>query len=754
MEPRSNFTMQNGGLLTGGGLLGAGNRSSASSSTISAHQYSRNASSRTPSRRSSVVSESEINVDDQGDETYEEEEGDRTITGLENLQDGFNGDELPTLSRDPVSEDVFFNLARSDSVSSQSSNVSKSERRRARLYAHRSLPPDSFSPRGTRTPHAISGSPPGVIASSPPPVIEDTWRHSSPPSQFHNRRMSNASDYAEERLSITPRASLVRPLSLLRRENSAPSSSHSRSYSLADPNARSRTNGVPPRSSLLSSPNGNDRPLPNMIDMADETQISNRMERSRGTSSGGGGADDSASTVSTTATSTVWDELDDLKSRIRRLELTGRMPPSGTGTGNSSNSSGERPRTATTTITTVSSSPRHQGTSASGISPTGSVIGTSSTTTHPLLHSALAKSKPLISPEVFKYLEAAANDAVALAGVVGSTGTPGITTFTGSGSIATDRLVRRKADSVCRSLTELCIALSENRNSLQPSGFPPSRDYTASRPVSRETANGNGRESVLGGRESVLDRAAVSPKSYPRFAERKGSMVSLAAAAGLTQSASPRPQLLGEALPSPTTSSNLRNRNSMLLKNRMPADEEGLDRLRAPSRATGESLSHRLASREYASSQATERSSPNPSSILSRRLYTGSGAAVNLPSPTILGSGRRFLSTATERAERSETIPERPTFEFNIPANERMVNDRLVNAATNGEYVSNRYRSGSLNGNGANGAVAPGNVGRTGSRRMTRGAGGGLRESVEIDSSQQGGSLGRTPGAGERLLRR
>lgn len=77
--------------------------------------------------------------------------------------------------------------------------------------------------------------------------------------------------------------------------------------------------------------------------------------------------DGTESTMSTTAPSTVWDELDDLKSRIRKLELTGKLPSSSAAA--MSSMAGERPRTATTTVTTVSSSPKHKQKASSNSPP-------------------------------------------------------------------------------------------------------------------------------------------------------------------------------------------------------------------------------------------------------------------------------------------------------------------------------------------------------------------------------------------------
>ena len=163
------------------------------------------------------------------------------------------------------------------------------------------------------------------------------------------------------------------------------------------------------------------------------------------------------STVSTTAPSTVWDELDDLKSRLRKLELTGILPPSSNAA--MSKVRGERPPTATTTSTTISSSPkrRHMDTLDPDLS-TKQDLNIASF--HPLLHSALAKVKPSLNPNLYKALEVTASDAL---GLVAMTNVVGPDQASVIGSVhGTDRRLQRTADSMCRSLTELCIALAED----------------------------------------------------------------------------------------------------------------------------------------------------------------------------------------------------------------------------------------------------------------------------------------------------
>ncbi|KAK5173923.1 uncharacterized protein LTR77_002604 [Saxophila tyrrhenica] len=181
---------------------------------------------------------------------------------------------------------------------------------------------------------------------------------------------------------------------------------------------------------------------------------------------------DSASVDSDTA-DTVWDELDDLKSRIKKLELTGKMPP--TSAAAVSGESSERPRTATTAPTTIDSSPKHdkpekkqQSENAPETQISEYVVGGPSVASiHPTLHGALAKAKPLLSGALYRSLEATAADALQLAAMTGSAGPQG-TTFSAAaiinGVTASDRHVRRKADTMCRNLTDLCIALCEGKH--------------------------------------------------------------------------------------------------------------------------------------------------------------------------------------------------------------------------------------------------------------------------------------------------
>lgn len=172
----------------------------------------------------------------------------------------------------------------------------------------------------------------------------------------------------------------------------------------------------------------------------------------------------SESSNSTAAPSTVWDELDELKSRIHRLELTGKLPR--TSGAAMSRASDERPPTAGTGATTVSGSPKRA--SATGAAQTEIMSVTSShRDSQPILKSALSKTRPFVTSDIYAAVEAATNDAMSLSQMMGIVGQPGpissgASTIGGSGqSTVTDRLLRKKVDSMCRNLTELCLALTD-----------------------------------------------------------------------------------------------------------------------------------------------------------------------------------------------------------------------------------------------------------------------------------------------------
>ena len=196
----------------------------------------------------------------------------------------------------------------------------------------------------------------------------------------------------------------------------------------------------------------------------------------------------------------------------------------------------DRPRTAATTATTLSTSPKHDR-KASNPSA-GSDVVTNVSQVHPLLQSALAKGKDMLSREVYNALEITVADALRLSSILGS-GPP----LSGSASVAngyspSDRQARRKADSVCRSLTELCLALSEEQvakqrpashgrdsNSHQQNGFEetspaPAPSYQRSgshepEGTIRRRSTASRVPSRLDARRSSLANTAIPPPPLP-----------------------------------------------------------------------------------------------------------------------------------------------------------------------------------------------------------------------------------------------
>lgn len=169
---------------------------------------------------------------------------------------------------------------------------------------------------------------------------------------------------------------------------------------------------------------------------------------------------ESDSMESQTAPSTVWDELDELKSRINKLEFSGRLPSSSQR--NAPGRTSDRPRPATTAPTTISSTPhqmRKTDFPVSEVTAAGSTISGA----QGLLRNALSKAKTTLRPHLFRPLEAAVNDVLALASMTGGDGAQETTaaSIVNDGTALSDRQLRRKADSMCRNLTDLCIAICD-----------------------------------------------------------------------------------------------------------------------------------------------------------------------------------------------------------------------------------------------------------------------------------------------------
>ncbi|KAJ8065582.1 hypothetical protein OCU04_006260 [Sclerotinia nivalis] len=359
-----------------------------------------------------------------------------------------------------------------------------------------------------------------------------------------------------------------------------------------------------------------------------------------------------ASTVSTTAPSTVWDELDDLKSRIHRLELTGKLPT--TSGAAVSRATHERPPTAATTETTMSTSPkRGRGNS---ISPTEAPsVDVSKAENHPLLRSALLNSKPLLDPEIYKSLEATANDALAISAMMGTSGQPGPisssqSSIGGAHSNFSDRQVRRKADSLCRSLTELCLSLSERR----------SNDHDTTLTQLRQNVRGQDVEirqtiepvSPRQPPSSDIAKLKASPRSYSRLEARRSTLLATNTLPTLRY---PPPENT-----TPTQSLAAGRRTSLLLRSRRAETEDPQEtveaRFRAPSRAkTDVGRRGEIPREEMPRPHFPEddmRSGTATSSLALRRSYTTALSPNRGPQPsplTQINTGRRYYERTPER---------------------------------------------------------------------------------------------------------
>ncbi|OKL60655.1 hypothetical protein UA08_04227 [Talaromyces atroroseus] len=381
---------------------------------------------------------------------------DPTITGSFEEQ---SADELKDYSTDDTrsrSDDIFLNIAKS-SVSSRRDSLGKLDRRRKLGLSTRSS-----------------------LVKEQSPSPEQLKYQSSP------LYSQNASPLFTSNYSTSASAHPLDDNSRLRHLNSS---------------SRSVINVPRSRYNRDLSPELPQLPLPDLkTSIADArfrysniSNLSSRTVRQASPSDGEKTRHDGTteSSLSTTAPSTVWDELDDLKSRIRKLELTGKFPLSSAAA--MSSVSGERPRTATTTATTLSSSPKQKHTRKSSVTLETTSAATTTNSIQTLLQSALTKAKPVVGPDVFNALEATATDALTLTNMLASTSTPTLSTTvsTVTGTGLSDRQAKRKADSLCRGLTELCLALTEEQTICQPSS-----QQEQTRPTSRHQSTIDSHEVV------------------------------------------------------------------------------------------------------------------------------------------------------------------------------------------------------------------------------------------------------------------
>jgi hypothetical protein len=392
-------------------------------------------------------------------------------------------------------EDLFLNIAADSApkpqrpAESSTARVDRLKSRVARVNNRQSLPSAlqspspvqsaSVTPTTSRIPSAVAleARSSGIRRSSllPTPSRYERSPNSPAPDAIRTRDLNHKASFTSSRrdAELSPRDFLAQ-FSTSSRRPSQPEVQHT---------PPSRTPAYPYRPSNLSH-----EPRTPQVETSFEA-----ASRADGTESHG----------STGPAVSVWDELDELKSRIRKIEMGGKIPS--TSGAIVSQASADRPRTANTSATTVSSSPNQQR--KSNPSPSESTVGShtpSSSKTHPLLRDALGKARQHVSPSVYRTLESTATEALALAEMSGSAGPQGTLHSASSiinGSVVSDRQVRRKADNLCRSLTELCIALCETKTGLASPAF---RSNTAT--ISR-------RPSVQINGDSPTIRQSIEPES-------------------------------------------------------------------------------------------------------------------------------------------------------------------------------------------------------------------------------------------------
>lgn len=508
-----------------------------------------------------------------------------------------------------------------------------------------------------------------------------------------------SSDYGQSR-RMSSRAPPITPRQITFRDVSPEASSSSpRRPSVTDNPGASASKTSQYRSSNLALGQGrtyNSSPLvPKFVEFQkhDPLQSSESIQGVEGTESS-----------TSAAPSTVWDELDDIKSRIHRLELTGKAPS--TSGAAMSRASDDRPLTAATNATTMSASPK-RGSGNATVQPDASSTTSSQRESQPLLMSALTKTKSLISAEVFGAIEAAATDALALSSMMGTPGQPGpissgASTIGLAGNV-TDRQLRRKADSICRSLTELCIALADEVGQARGA-----QQMLASREKEREVmmsptpakpapATSQRRPSTFATADPPAPKAVMSPRAQTTLEQRRLSMLSPATMSSSRFTLTPstpmdnatagrksslllaRTRRAGTEEPEETSGRRssllLRTRRagteepednregrktSLLLRTRKGAHEDEEFRFRVPSRTVMDLNTSRAASRDANTSGPA---SPVESNLLGspalprRRLIPSSlNARLAASSASVNTSNRRYLDRPAPGRESNTMI--------------------------------------------------------------------------------------------------
>ena len=548
-------------------------------------------------------------------------------------------------------EDLFLKLAQDDSVIDEP--VSNSQRRRSRIGLSSFPQTKPSRPSSSGRPSTSAGSSGGYHPSADQNHSHKSSFDSYSPQSPGKSTLASLRDHSAQHRSY---AASAHPLDQRQQTRSTRSSfgnktveSSNEGGSVATPIPYGRRRSVREPSPGVSGRNYKQSNL-SYIGNGDLGSSSNRFSPAYGSESVRGTipaeVEGTESTVSTTAPSTVWDELDDLKSRLRKLELTGLLPKSSNAAISTVN--GDRPPTATTTVTTISTSPkRHQ---VGSVSPEASTNKNSNLPNlHPLLHSALAKAKPIVNPNLYRALEATASDALALAIMTGSPGPQG--TSSNPASVVTptngvDRQIRRKADSMCRSLTELCIAIAEE--SPEPEA---STHQTQSRDVVPMDSSLPSPKLLRGASEEPETR--TSSRVMSRLEARRTSLLASSPLTGRRGSAQESKMLTPASTP---ISNRLDRTSSTLVHKRSNGEEvETPNSRRPPSRSATEVGRTRppaqaRMSREYTSQHplpgSSQQSPSTQSSLPTRKSYFTSATSSPL-TPSVQPGNRRYLDRST-----------------------------------------------------------------------------------------------------------
>jgi len=544
-------------------------------------------------------------------------------------------------------EDLFLNLARDDSVADEP--LSRSERRRSRIGTSSFSQTRTSRPSSSGRPNTSGGNFGGHKVPENQNHSYDTSFDPSVPRSPGKHSLASLRDFSSK---TRPYAASAHPLDQRNRTQNTRSSFGARLESANDEGWRKTPMPYGRRSSIRGPSRGFDtpnhkHPNPPYTPDGDYGSSPHRFSPAYGHEAVRTiPAEGTESTVSTTAPSTVWDELDDLKSRLRKLELTGLLPKSSNAAMSTVND--DRPPTATTTVTTVSSSPKRR--QIGSISPEASTMKSLGLTSlHPLLHSALATAKPIVKPNLYRALEATASDALILAAMTGSTdpqgASPGQASVAGPAS-GVDRQLRRKADSMCRSLTELCIALAEGLPETEASNRQSEDIDTASKEVALphpKLLRGASDESEPRTSSRVMSRLEARRTSLLGSSPLNGRRGSPQEAATPTQASTP-------------ISSRLERNSSILLRDRPTGEEvDTASGRRPPSRALTEVGQMRPSPqtrifREYTSQHplpgSPQQSPSTQSSLPARKSYFTSTTSSPL-TPTVQPGNRRYLDRST-----------------------------------------------------------------------------------------------------------